>query len=85
MRVQEGGVSKTYHLVPDGERKTVTDANKAEFVDLVVKWLLMRGISRQMEAFRCVLWRGLSAYCMEVVVSWLPGESVDQSRRGGEQ
>lgn len=52
----ENGTTKTYNLVPDGEKRGVTDSNKGEYVDLLVKWLLMRGVSRQMDAFR----KGLS-------------------------
>ncbi|KAA0152091.1 hypothetical protein FNF29_04205 [Cafeteria roenbergensis] len=46
------GASKTHELVPDGAKRPVTQANKAEYVQRYVTWALEELISEQFEPFR---------------------------------
>ena len=43
---------KTYELKPGGKDIEVTAANRKEYVELYVKWVLTDSISRQFEDFR---------------------------------
>ena len=46
-------------LKPRGSTIKVTNRNKVEYVDLMVKWRLSRGVSEQEECFRKVSGRPL--------------------------
>ncbi|KAA3675739.1 NEDD4-like E3 ubiquitin-protein ligase WWP1, partial [Paragonimus westermani] len=45
------GEVKTHELKPGGAEIPVTEANKAEYLDLVVNWRFSRGVEEQTEAF----------------------------------
>ncbi len=46
------GQLQTHELKPGGTDIPVTEDNKDEYVDLMVKWRLDRGVAKQMEAFK---------------------------------
>eukprot|EP00051_Salpingoeca_urceolata_P010307 m.125724 g.125724 ORF g.125724 m.125724 type:complete len:665 (+) comp16658_c1_seq1:1298-3292(+) len=45
------GERKMHELKPGGAQIAVTDANKKEYVDLVVQWRLTRGVEKQTQEF----------------------------------
>lgn len=45
------GEIKSYDLKPGGDEILVTEANKEEYLELVVAWRMSRGIEEQTKAF----------------------------------
>lgn len=48
---EEFGVMKSHALKPGGEGVNVTNANRTEYVELYVKWMLETSIAAQFTAF----------------------------------
>ena len=46
------GQLNAHELKPGGNDIPVTEDNKDEYIDLMVKWRLDRGVAKQMEAFK---------------------------------
>lgn len=46
------GQLSTYELKPGGSDIPVTDDNKEEYVELMLRWRLDRGVAQPMEAFK---------------------------------
>ncbi|KAL6046302.1 HECT domain-containing protein, partial [Balamuthia mandrillaris] len=54
------GERKTYDLKPDGESIPVTNANREEYVNLYIEYLLKRSVERQFQSFI----KGFQTVCM---------------------
>lgn len=68
-------------LCPGGERKTVTNANRVEFVQLYVKYLLDASVSRQFEPFK----RGFFSVCGGNALSLFRPEEIELLVRGSDE
>ena len=54
--VDRYGVADTVELCPGGSRRPVTGANRREFVDLYVRYLLDTSVAKQFEPFKRGFW-----------------------------
>ncbi|KAL8945238.1 MAG: hypothetical protein Q9211_000248 [Gyalolechia sp. 1 TL-2023] len=68
-------------LCPSGESKAVTNANRAEFVELYVKYLLDVSVSRQFEPFK----RGFFSVCGGNALSLFRPEEIELLVRGSDE
>ncbi|KAL8717627.1 MAG: hypothetical protein Q9225_005146 [Loekoesia sp. 1 TL-2023] len=68
-------------LFPGGEKKAVTNANRAEFVQLYVKYLLDASVSRQFEPFK----RGFFSVCGGNALSLFRPEEIELLVRGSDE
>lgn len=68
-------------LCPNGERMPVTNANRREFVDLYVHYLLDLSISRQFEPFK----RGFFTVCGGNALSLFRPEEIELLIRGSDE
>ncbi|KAL8788084.1 MAG: hypothetical protein Q9213_001842 [Squamulea squamosa] len=68
-------------LCPNGEQKPVTNANRAEFVELYVKYLLDTSVSRQFEPFK----RGFFSVCGGNALSLFRPEEIELLVRGSDE
>ncbi|KAI4177337.1 MAG: hypothetical protein LQ343_000317 [Gyalolechia ehrenbergii] len=75
------GQSVQAPLCPSGEQKAVTNANRAEFVELYVKYLLDVSVSRQFEPFK----RGFFSVCGGNALSLFRPEEIELLVRGSDE
>jgi E3 ubiquitin-protein ligase HECTD2 len=68
-------------LCPGGEKKAVTNANRREFVDLYVRYLLDISVSRQFEPFK----RGFFTVCGGNALSLFRPEEIELLIRGSDE
>lgn len=68
-------------LCPDGEKKPVTNANRREFVDLYVRYLLDTSVTRQFEPFK----RGFFTVCGGNALSLFRPEEIELLIRGSDE
>ncbi|POS84909.1 hypothetical protein EPUL_002836, partial [Erysiphe pulchra] len=68
-------------LCPNGEKRTVTNANRREFVDLYVRYLLDTAVSRQFEPFK----RGFFTVCGGNALSLFRPEEIELLIRGSDE
>ena len=68
-------------LCPDGESKPVTNANRREFVDLYVRYLLDTAVARQFEPFK----RGFFTVCGGNALSLFRPEEIELLIRGSDE
>jgi E3 ubiquitin-protein ligase HECTD2 len=68
-------------LCPNGERLPVTNANRREFVDLYVRYLLDTAVSRQFEPFK----RGFFTVCGGNALSLFRPEEIELLIRGSDE
>lgn len=74
----EGNTIQTFNLVNDGDQRPVTNANRDEYIDLVVKWIFGRSIERQLDALR----KGLSAVLDPTSLSLLNPRELSELTAG---
>ncbi|EKD12826.1 uncharacterized protein L3040_006980 [Drepanopeziza brunnea f. sp. 'multigermtubi'] len=67
-------------LCPDGDKKAVTNANRREFVDLYVRYLLDTAVARQFEPFK----RGFFTVCGGNALSLFRPEEIELLVRGSD-
>ncbi|KAF4635728.1 hypothetical protein G7Y89_g2375 [Cudoniella acicularis] len=68
-------------LCPDGEKRPVTNANRREFVDLYVRYLLDAAVTRQFEPFK----RGFFTVCGGNALSLFRPEEIELLIRGSDE
>lgn len=68
-------------LCPGGERRAVTNANRREFVDLYVHYMLDTAVSRQFEPFK----RGFFTVCGGNALSLFRPEEIELLVRGSDE
>ncbi|KAG4026090.1 hypothetical protein MFRU_045g00350 [Monilinia fructicola] len=68
-------------LCPDGDKKPVTNANRREFVDLYVRYLLDNAVARQFEPFK----RGFFTVCGGNALSLFRPEEIELLIRGSDE
>jgi E3 ubiquitin-protein ligase HECTD2 len=68
-------------LCPDGENRAVTNANRREFVDLYVRYLLDTAVTRQFEPFK----RGFFTVCGGNALSLFRPEEIELLIRGSDE
>ena len=68
-------------LCPDGENKPITNANRREFVDLYVRYLLDTAVARQFEPFK----RGFFSVCGGNALSLFRPEEIELLIRGSDE
>lgn len=79
--VERYGQTVQYPLCPDGEKRPVTNANKREFVDLYVRYLLDTAVTRQFEPFK----RGFFTVCGGNALSLFRPEEIELLIRGSDE
>jgi E3 ubiquitin-protein ligase HECTD2 len=70
-----------FPLCPDGEKRPVTNANRREFVDLYVRYLLDTAVTRQFEPFK----RGFFRVCGGNALSLFRPEEIELLIRGSDE
>jgi len=68
-------------LCPGGERKAVTNANRREYVDLYVRYLLETAVARQFDPFK----RGFFTVCGGNAFSLFRSEEIELLVRGSDE
>ena len=68
-------------LCPNGERRPVTNANRREFVDLYIRYLLDTAVARQYEPFK----RGFFTVCAGNALSLFRPEEIELVVRGSDE
>lgn len=68
-------------LCPDGEKRPVTNANRREFVNLYVRYLLDTAVTRQFEPFK----RGFFTVCGGNALSLFRPEEIELLIRGSDE
>ncbi|QSZ33262.1 hypothetical protein DSL72_002850 [Monilinia vaccinii-corymbosi] len=68
-------------ICPDGDKKPVTNANRREFVDLYVRYLLDSAVARQFEPFK----RGFFTVCGGNALSLFRPEEIELLIRGSDE
>lgn len=68
-------------LCPDGAKRPVTNANRREFVDLYVRYLLDTAVARQFEPFK----RGFFTVCGGNALSLFQPEEIELLVRGSDE
>lgn len=68
-------------LCPDGEKRAVTNANRREFVNLYVRYLLDTAVARQFEPFK----RGFFTVCGGNALSLFRPEEIELLVRGSDE
>jgi E3 ubiquitin-protein ligase HECTD2 len=79
--VERYGQTIQIPLCPGGENKIVTNANRREFVDLYVRYLLDVSVSRQFEPFK----RGFFTVCGGNALSLFRPEEIELLIRGSDE
>jgi E3 ubiquitin-protein ligase HECTD2 len=79
--VERYGQTVQVPLCPNGERMPVTNANRREFVDLYVHYLLDTSVSRQFEPFK----RGFFTVCCGNALSLFRPEEIELLVRGSDE
>ncbi|KAI8188761.1 putative E3 ubiquitin-protein ligase [Colletotrichum sp. SAR 10_75] len=78
--VEKYGIISQVPLCPGGERKAVTNANKWEYVNLYVRYLLETAVTRQFEPFK----RGFYTVCGGNALSLFRPEEIELLVRGSD-
>lgn len=68
-------------LCPNGEKRAVTNSNRAEFVELYIKYLLDTSVSRQFEPLK----RGFFSVCGGNALSLFRPEEIELLVRGSDE
>ncbi|EME46362.1 hypothetical protein DOTSEDRAFT_70384 [Dothistroma septosporum NZE10] len=79
--VERYGVVTNVPLVPNGEGTPVTNANRHEFVDAYVRYLLDTAVARQFEPFK----RGFFTVCAGNALSLFRAEEIELLIRGSDE
>ncbi|KAK4455550.1 putative E3 ubiquitin-protein ligase [Podospora aff. communis PSN243] len=75
------GIIEKVPLCPGGERRAVTNANRKEYVDLYVRYLLDSAVTRQFEPFK----RGFFTVCGGNALSLFRPEEIELLVRGSDE
>lgn len=81
IEVEKYGARVRVPLCPGGETKMVTNANRREYVDLYVRYLLDTGVSRQFEPFK----RGFFTVCAGNALTLFRPEEIELLVRGSDE
>ncbi|KAL8971973.1 MAG: hypothetical protein Q9183_000796 [Haloplaca sp. 2 TL-2023] len=81
IEIDRYGQPRQVPLCPRGASRAVTNANRAEFVDLYVKYLLETSVSRQFEPFK----RGFFSVCGGNALSLFRPEEIELLIRGSDE
>jgi len=81
VQVDRYGQPITVPLCPNGNNRPVTNANRREFVDLYVKYLLYTAVARQYEPFK----RGFFTVCGGNALSLFRPEEIELLVRGSDE
>lgn len=79
--VEKYDLQETVPLCPGGERRLVTNANRREYVDLYVRYLLDTSITKQFEPFK----RGFFTVCGGNALSLFRPEEIELLVRGSDE
>ena len=79
--VERYGKTTPVLLCPNGDKRPVTNANRREFVDLYIRFLLESSVARQYEPFK----RGFFTVCGGNALSLFRPEEVELLIRGSEE
>lgn len=79
--VDKYGYTERVALCPGGESRAVTNANRREYVDLYVKYLLDIAVTRQFEPFK----RGFFTVCGGNALSLFRPEEIELLVRGSDE
>ncbi|CAK4033330.1 E3 ubiquitin- ligase HUL4 [Lecanosticta acicola] len=79
--VERYGTVQNVPLIPNGENTPVTNANRHEFVDAYVRYLLDTAVSRQFEPFK----RGFFTVCAGNALSLFRAEEIELLIRGSDE
>ncbi|KAK3387640.1 hypothetical protein B0H63DRAFT_392960 [Podospora didyma] len=79
--IERYGSAERVALCPAGERRAVTNANRREYVDLYVRYLLDTAITRQFEPFK----RGFFTVCGGNALSLFRPEEIELLVRGSDE
>ncbi|KUJ18244.1 HECT-domain-containing protein [Mollisia scopiformis] len=79
--IERYGQTTQFPLCPDGEKRAVTNANRREFVDLYVRYLLDTAVTRQFEPFK----RGFFTVCGGNALSLFRPEEIELLIRGSDE
>ena len=75
------GQTTLVQLCPNGDKRSVTNANRKEYVDLYIKYLLESSVARQYEPFK----RGFFTVCGGNALSLFRPEEVELLVRGSDE
>ena len=81
VQVDRYGQPLAVPLCPNGDKRPVTNANRREFVDLYVKYLLDTAVTRQYEPFK----RGFFTVCGGNALSLFRPEEIELLVRGSDE
>ncbi|KAI1649576.1 HECT-domain-containing protein [Daldinia loculata] len=81
IEVEKYGTRVRVPLCPGGESKMVTNANRREYVDLYVRYLLDTSVSRQFEPFK----RGFFTVCAGNALTLFKPEEIELLIRGSDE
>lgn len=79
--VERYGKPQQVALCPHGEHRSVTNANRREYVDLYVRYLLEAAVTRQFEPFK----RGFFTICAGNALSLFRAEEIELLIRGSDE
>lgn len=79
--IERYGIVSEIPLLPGGEKKAVTNTNRAEFVDLYIRYLLDTAVARQFEPFK----RGFFTVCAGNALSLFRPEEIELLVRGSDE
>lgn len=79
--IERYGIVTEVPLCPNGDKKPVTNANRHEFVDLYIRYLLDVSIARQFEPFK----RGFFTVCAGNALSLFRPEEIELLVRGSDE
>nr|POE53594.1 putative e3 ubiquitin-protein ligase mug30 [Quercus suber] len=79
--VERYGVITNTPLIPNGEATPVTNANRHEFVDAYIRYLLDTSVARQFEPFK----RGFFTVCAGNALSLFRAEEIELLVRGSDE
>ncbi|KAI7155704.1 HECT-domain-containing protein [Hortaea werneckii] len=79
--VEAYGVTKEVPLMSNGEATPVTNANRAEFVEAYVRYILDTSVARQFEPFK----RGFFTVCAGNALSLFRAEEIELLIRGSDE
>lgn len=79
--IEKYGTTVQVALCPGGEHKPVTNANRREYVDLYVRYLLETAVARQFEPFK----RGFYTVCGGNAFSLFRPEEIELLVRGSDE
>ncbi|KAI1101921.1 hypothetical protein F4804DRAFT_283440 [Jackrogersella minutella] len=81
IEVEKYGTRNRVPLCPGGESKMVTNANRREYVDLYVRYLLDTSVTRQFEPFK----RGFFTVCAGNALTLFRPEEIELLIRGSDE